>query len=304
MKARVACGVLAWLLVAACNRPDSVLFSDVDTPPGSTGGTDAQNLPPPTAGNGVGGSHPAAVAGSGGTTGGSGGSSAPMDGGAPSNGEAGAPDAPGMAGASDGGGSGGSGGAAVAGGGTGGKPGPVEPVCGNGKRETGEECDDGGHEGKDGCSAACKVVCGDHGEGAVKSEDFHCYVGFDQNAFEGAVADCKALGAHIVSITSAAENEVVSSLVRNSKWIGGFENVPLTSPGGGQYEWVTGEPFGYENWAEDEPDSAEYRCNSNGPSIGPRCYEHCILMEGGGIWLDSRCDVSDGYICEWEPAGE
>jgi hypothetical protein len=225
-----------------------------------------------------------------------------MDGGAPGNGDGGAPDSPGMAGASDGGGSGGvAGGGATAGGGTGGKPGPAEPVCGNGKRETGEECDDGGHEGKDGC-AACKVVCSDHGEGALKSEDFHCYVGFDQNAFEGAVADCKALGAHIVSITSAAENEVVSSLVRNSKWIGGFENVPPTSPGGGQYEWATGEPFGYENWAEGEPDSAEYRCNGSGP-FG-RCYEHCILMEGGGTWLDSRCDASDGYVCEWEPAGD
>ncbi len=304
MKARVACSVLAWLLVAACNRPDSVLFSDVEPPSGSTGGTDAQNPPPMTAGNGTGGSRSGAVAGSGGSTSGSGGAPVPMDGGAPSNGDGGAPDSPGMAGASDGGGSGGvAGSVATAGGGTGGKPAPPEPVCGNGKRETGEECDDGGHEGKDGCSAACKVVCGDHGEGAVKSEDFHCYVGFDQNAFEGAVADCKALGAHIVSITSAAENEVVSSLVRNSKWIGGFENVPLTSPGQGQYEWVTGEPFGYENWAEDEPDSAEYRCNSSGP-IGPRCYEHCILMEGGGTWLDSRCDASDGYVCEWEPAGD
>ena len=187
---------------------------------------------------------------------------------------------------------------------TGGKPEPTPPVCGNGKLEAGEECDDGAPEGRDGCNASCEVVCSHFGEDAVESADFHCYVGFDQDDFAGATADCEARGGHLVSISSAAENEVVSSLVRSSKWIGGFEDVPITSSGTGEYEWVTGEPFTYQNWDDDEPDSAEFRCSGIGPGIGSRCYQHCALMQGGGTWVDSRCDVADGYVCEWEPAGD
>jgi cysteine-rich repeat protein len=193
----------------------------------------------------------------------------------------------------------------MAGGGTGGKPEPPEPVCGNGKLEAGEECDDAGHEGKDGCDASCQVVCSHFGEGSVKSEDAHCYLGFDENDFEGATADCAARGGHLVSISSAAENEIVSTFVRNSKWIGGFEDVAITNPGDGLYEWVTGEPFAYENWADEEPDRAEFRCSSGGGSgVAIRCYQHCALMQGGGTWIDSRCDMADGYVCEWEPAGD
>lgn len=43
--------------------------------------------------------------------------------------------------------------------------GTASPMCGNGIKEPGEECDDGNAHGMDGCSAACKIehlcCCGD-----------------------------------------------------------------------------------------------------------------------------------------------
>ncbi|HEY6077693.1 MAG TPA: lectin-like protein [Polyangiaceae bacterium] len=276
------------------------MFSDTDRLPVTGGGTDGQNVAGVSPGGGAGGTQaPQSGAGSGAapSTGGM------LDGGAPGEPEAGGPnETGGMAGAVDGG-KGGGGAAATAG--TGGKPAPERPVCGNGKLEAGEQCDDAGHAGSDGCSATCEVVCSDYGEAAIASADHHCYVGYDEADFEGAIADCEERGGHIVSISSEAENAVVSELVRSSKWIGAFEDAPITSPGTGQYEWVTGEPFAYESWADEEPDSAEFRCDSAGPGgYNESCYQHCILMLGGGLWSVSRCDASDGYVCEWEPPGE
>lgn len=37
-----------------------------------------------------------------------------------------------------------------------GGPGPTDPVCGNGVRETGEQCDDGNTDNDDGCSSTCQ----------------------------------------------------------------------------------------------------------------------------------------------------
>jgi cysteine-rich repeat protein len=187
--------------------------------------------------------------------------------------------------------------------GMGGQPAePPEPVCGNGKREGTEECDDMGHEGEDGCNANCEVVCSHFGEDAVKSADNHCYQGYDEADFEGARADCMERGAHLVTISSADENEIAAGFIDNSKLIGAFEMVDELDDEAGTYEWVTGEPFAYENWEQDEPDRDSTRCN--GTYSGDYCYSHCAVMGSDGRWSDALCTVEDGYICEWEPAGE
>jgi cysteine-rich repeat protein len=174
-------------------------------------------------------------------------------------------------------------------------------VCGNGKLELGEQCDDAGHGGRDGCSSECHVVCSDFGTNVEASPDHHCYAGYDEADFETAQADCEERGAHLVSIGSSAENEIVRELVDSSKFIGAFENVGLSSGAAGTYEWTTGEAFGYQNWGDEQPDRAGARCDQG--SKNSRCYEHCAFMLGDGTWADQRCDLSDGYVCEWEPAG-
>ena len=153
--------------------------------------------------------------------------------------------------------------------------------------------------GTDGCAANCKVVCSQHGPGTVESEDFHCYAGFNQSDFAGSQQDCVRRGAHLATISSAAENKLARGLVDNSKWLGGYENVPLTSAGTGNYVWLDAEPFSFNNWAPQQPDPAAIHCaGTNTP-----CYQHCIAMLGDGTWANHRCDMVDGYICEWEPAG-
>jgi hypothetical protein len=75
------------------------------------------------------------------------------------------------------------------------------------------------------------------------------------------------LGGHLASITSAAENAFVYSLVSPDPtlwvlegatgngigpWLGAFQPPGSPEPGGG-YQWVDGEPFVYTNWAPWEP---------------------------------------------------
>jgi len=301
MRANLRFSTLAVLVVAGCNRPDADLFG---ADPGNT--------------DGVGGV-PSTAGGTGNAAGGTAGSTAANGGAQTSVGGA----EPGVAGtAPSAGGSGAAGnsnppddsGGVNAAGGAGGQPEtepPTAPVCGNGILEAGEECDDSGHTGRDGCDA-CKVECSQLDTSAVESSDHHCYVGYDAADFKGAQEACVGRGAYLATISSAEENKVVRGLVNNSKWIGGFEDVSPNTKGAGAYVWSNGEPFTYTNWAQGEPDLAKVRCDgamggyNGGPSGGPAqtsCYEHCISIQGDGTWIDARCEVSDGYVCEWPPAG-
>jgi cysteine-rich repeat protein len=286
MNLRLFPQLLPWLLVACTSHPDSALFSSDEPTPTETndggtkgvvtGGGSTSDTPPAAAGT-------AAAGGSTAAGGGASGGVAPVGGTASEAGTAGVD-------ATD----------AAAGAGAAGTT-PDSPVCGNGKLEAGEECDDAKHEGKDGCSAACKVVCADFGEGVEGSEDHHCYAGYDEATFERAQAACEKLGGHLVTIGSAAENELVSGFVSSSKFIGAFEDVELMSDAAAEYEWITGEALSYENWDSQQPDRAGERCATYANNA--RCFEHCASMQGDGTWSDQRCDVADGYVCEWEPAG-
>ena len=69
---------------------------------------------------------------------------------------------------------------------------PVDPICGNGKTEAGEECDDGNTASGDGCSALCQtelppgVVCGD----GTKEEGEECDDG-NTTGGDGCSATCR-----------------------------------------------------------------------------------------------------------------
>lgn len=300
---------LSVVVFASCSSPESALFSDnfSDGPPAAAGSSGATA---PVAGSSAQSAAGASQAGSGSHGGASsdGGGNAGTSSAGSSNGGGGGLVLPGTGGSAAGsvaseeprGGSSsipdGTAGANDAGGGS---IEPAPPVCGNGKLEADEQCDDAGHAGPDGCNSACKVVCSDFGEGAKASSDHHCYKGFDSASFEGAELDCVARGGHLATISSAAENELARSFVKNSKWIGGFEDVGATSEGAGDYEWLTGEPFSFENWDQGEPDRANFFCGG-----GTVCHEHCVTLLGDGAWIDNRCDLVDGYVCEWDPAGD
>src|SRR5512140_1650056 len=70
-----------------------------------------------------------------------------------------------------------------------------------------------------------------------------------------------SLGGHLATITSAAENDFVFSMIATDTrfwvtvgsgtrgpWLGGYQIPGSQEPAAG-WAWVTGEPFSYQNWA-------------------------------------------------------
>ncbi len=103
---------------------------------------------------------------------------------------------------------------------------------------------------------------------------------------------CDSVGAHLVTIVSAEEQDYVAALARGCDdpgcWLGGTD-----SDVEGSFRWVTGEPFGYRNWKSGEPNDD---CDG----------EDFLHIRTGGDWNDQAHDGSCHnwglmqYICEWE----
>jgi Lectin C-type domain len=105
-------------------------------------------------------------------------------------------------------------------------------------------------------------------EGTVKWTNGHCYeavlaLGL---SWEQARDSCIARGGHLVTITSAEENEFVFSLVSSDSafwyldafgnglgpWLGGYQPDGIEEPDSA-WQWVTNEPFVYTNWETGQP---------------------------------------------------
>lgn len=134
------------------------------------------------------------------------------------------------------------------------------------------------------------------------------FVGMDISWFD-AKDDCEADGGHLVSITSEQENETLLGLLQVAAnegqacppgryvWIG-FTDQDQE----GQWEWITGEPVSYLNWAAGEPNNM----------VGLEHWGHmyCPGFEGiglpaGGLWNDTfEAATVPGrflsYFCEFD----
>lgn len=121
----------------------------------------------------------------------------------------------------------------------------------------------------------------------VNPENEHLYLVVNRDVtWEMAVRDCELLGAHLVTIQSAQENEFVHNLVRVS-WLGGSD-----ADHEGTWTWITGEPWEYTNWVAGEP-------NNHGETG-----EHYLSYsgeEGNSVreWNDLPADVRLNFVCEW-----
>ncbi|HTQ02425.1 MAG TPA: lectin-like protein [Polyangiaceae bacterium] len=194
---------------------------------------------------------------------------------------------------------------------TGGEGGRSEPS--GGSAATSSEAGAGGE-------APTPVDCSPHDASAVPF-DGHCYAWrADIKTFDDAVSDCQALGAHLVTISSAnrtvaqflAENTFVWQLAGSTEsWIGATDGKSPHQPGDGTfYTWLTGEPMTLDNWSSGEPNNARSSCQDGIPCSCDHgaCYEHCgFLWDTPGKqmnalpgWNDRVCDHQLPYVCEWD----
>ncbi len=124
----------------------------------------------------------------------------------------------------------------------------------------------------------------------------HEYKFIDEDmTWKDARSACVALGGHLVTITSAEEEDFIESqfgsLCKNGgPWIGAYSNGAY---GGDKddWRWVTGEEWSYSNWEEGEPN------NTSGS-------EWFASLRASMTWNDlNNVDSSDsqrGYICEFD----
>ena len=104
--------------------------------------------------------------------------------------------------------------------------------------------------------------------------------------WEQAKSYCEAQGGHLATITSQAEQEIITSLIASS---GGSYWLGAKADDSGWWHWVTDEPFEkqYENYAQGQPD-------------GSGMY---LQVNASGEW-DDVSDRPQGFICELDDEPE
>jgi hypothetical protein len=129
----------------------------------------------------------------------------------------------------------------------------------------------------------------------------HCYFWVNSAVMrDQAAARCQSLGAHLATITSDAENNVVAVVAPDAladpdvpssidSWIGANDLATEMS-----HVWDTAEPFVFDAFREGEPNNN----NPNDPNG-----EDCVVFEGdSNEWDDRSCTLlAHRFICEREP---
>jgi len=105
--------------------------------------------------------------------------------------------------------------------------------------------------------------------------------------------DAEKRGGHLATITSKVEQDIITALVSAAKsdaWIGGTDEGSE-----GNWKWITGESWGYQNWDDEEPNGGQNENHLNvwGTSTGEN-------QAGGdlGTWNDFRDYYRMSYIFE------
>ncbi len=108
------------------------------------------------------------------------------------------------------------------------------------------------------------------------------YQSNDRYRWNDANQAADAVGAHLVTITSAAENDFIFKNLNqrfNYAWIGLYNTGAV-----GQFSWVTGEPLSYTNWYPGEPNNLFNVFNAI------NIVEPFVHING---WADSLCRWND-----------
>lgn len=131
------------------------------------------------------------------------------------------------------------------------------------------------------------------------------YYTWDEARDLAAGREYSGMQGHLATLTSAEENAFAQSLPRPywGTWVGGYQDTSAadySEPAGG-WRWVTGEPWGFTDWAQGEP--------SNGFAGTGQSEEYLELVHGlGEDWNDfpldprSEWNTAAGLIVEYEAA--
>ncbi len=95
---------------------------------------------------------------------------------------------------------------------------------------------------------------------------------------------CEAIRAHLVTLTSAAENTFVVSTFGGHGWLGATDRRTE-----GTWQWVNGETFAFSAWAPHQPDDARHAQDF-------ASYSRSVV----GQWDDVSAPVRDHPLCEWD----
>lgn len=117
-------------------------------------------------------------------------------------------------------------------------------------------------------------------------------------SWKEAKAYCEAQGGYLVTITSAEEQDFITSfakeqnLINNRFWIGATDEVSE-----GKWKWVTGEKFDYSNWSNYQPDNTE----SGGQDFAVYLTYKRSYKEEAEKWDDINNGAENDvyFICEW-----
>ncbi len=117
----------------------------------------------------------------------------------------------------------------------------------------------------------------------------HSYLLLTQNTWQNSEAEAVTLGGHLATVRSAEENAWIYEAfaphfggAEFQLWIGLNDAAQE-----GVFQWVSGEPLGYTNWAPGEP--------NNGFGINEEDFVHMVGTPFGGPpqpqqWNDARGD--------------
>lgn len=107
----------------------------------------------------------------------------------------------------------------------------------------------------------------------------HCYFPITTaDRYDLVRVACTSRGAHLVTITSAAEEAFVETIrPGRDRWIGLRRTTTM-------FTWITGETLSYTKWEPGEP-------NGSG---------ECARLRATNVWADQNCNTNEEAICERE----
>jgi hypothetical protein len=114
------------------------------------------------------------------------------------------------------------------------------------------------------------------------SANGHLYFLLSSNTWTAAQAEAQTLGGHLVTLSDAAEDAWVFTNFANASGIARHYWIGLNDTNAeGVFQWVTGEPFTYTNWASGEP--------NNGGGLNQEDWVFVLKpgSAGAGAWNDS-----------------